>query len=190
MDIAGDCEGKVAPFVIKTRNASGAAGATCEFDPGALLKVLPTAAYTTDAAGRITFYNDAAAALWGQRPELGKSEWCGSWRLFSPDGRLMPHGECPMAIALKQKRAIAGAEILAERPDGPRVPLLSNPTPLCDESGALLGGVNTLIDITDRNEAERSAQQLAAIVESSDDAILSQDLYGIVRSWNRAGERL
>jgi hypothetical protein len=68
-----DCEGKVAPLVIKTRNASGA-GATCEFEPGALLKVLPTAVYTTDAAGRITFYNEAAAALWGCRPELGKSE--------------------------------------------------------------------------------------------------------------------
>lgn len=189
MDIAGDCEGKVAPPVIKVRNASGAAG-TCEFKLAALLKVLPTAVYTTDAAGRITFYNDAAAALWGQRPELGKSEWCGSWRFFSPDGRLMPHDEWPMAIALKEKRAIAGAEILVEQPDGTRVPLLSNPTPLCDESGVLLGGINTLIDITDRKEAERSAQQLAAIVESSDDVILSQDLYGIVRSWNRAAERL
>ena len=122
------------------------AGATGEFEPGALLKVLPTAVYTTDAAGRITFYNDAAAALWGRRPELGKDEWCGSWRLYWPDGRPMPHDECPMAIALKEKRALA-AEILAERPDGTRVPLLINPTPLCDESGGLLGGVNTLVDI-------------------------------------------
>jgi PAS domain-containing protein len=47
-----------------------------------LLDALPAAVYTTDAAGRITFYNEAAAVLWGCRPELGKSEWCGSWRIF------------------------------------------------------------------------------------------------------------
>jgi len=43
-----------------------------------LLDALPAAIYTTDAAGRLTYYNDAAAELWGQRPPLGSSEWCGS----------------------------------------------------------------------------------------------------------------
>lgn len=89
-----------------------------------LLQALPAAVYTTDAAGRITFYNEAAAALWGYRPEPGKSEWCGSWRLYWPDGRPMPHGECPMAIALKEKRPIRGAEATAKRPDGTRIPSL------------------------------------------------------------------
>src|SRR4249920_320929 len=51
-----------------------------------LLDALPAAVYTTDAAGRITYYNDAAAELWGYRPPLGTSEWCGSWKLFWPDG--------------------------------------------------------------------------------------------------------
>jgi PAS domain S-box-containing protein len=45
-----------------------------------LLGALPVAVYTTDASGRITYYNEAAAELWGHRPELGKSEFCGSWR--------------------------------------------------------------------------------------------------------------
>jgi PAS domain-containing protein len=49
-----------------------------------LIRALPAAIYTTDAAGRITFYNEAAAKLWGCRPELGKSEFCGSWKLFWP----------------------------------------------------------------------------------------------------------
>jgi PAS domain-containing protein len=65
-----------------------------------LLEALPAAVYTIDAAGRITFFNEAAADLWGCRPELGKNEWCGSWRLFWPDGRPMRHDECPMAVAL------------------------------------------------------------------------------------------
>ena len=47
-----------------------------------VIRALPAAIYTTDAAGRITFYNEAAAELWGCRPELGKSEFCGSWKLL------------------------------------------------------------------------------------------------------------
>ena len=55
-----------------------------------VLQALPVAVYTTDAEGRITYFNDAAAELWGQKPELGTNEWCGSWRLDWPDGRPMP----------------------------------------------------------------------------------------------------
>jgi PAS domain-containing protein len=52
-----------------------------------LLEALPVAVYTTDADGRITFYNEAAAELWGHRPELSTSQWCGSWKLYRADGR-------------------------------------------------------------------------------------------------------
>src|SRR4029079_6209698 len=59
-----------------------------------LIQALPAAIYTTDAAGRIMFFNEAAAELWGRRPEIGTSEFCGSWKLYWPDGRPLPHGEC------------------------------------------------------------------------------------------------
>ncbi len=155
-----------------------------------LLEALPAAVYTIDAAGRITFFNQAAADLWGCRPELGKSEWCGSWKLYWPDGRPMRHDECPMAVALKEGRPIRGAEAAAERPDGTRVPFLAYPTPLRDRSGALIGAVNTLIDITERKRSEEFEQQLVTIVEFSDDAILSEDLDGIIKTWNSGAERL
>jgi PAS domain S-box-containing protein len=155
-----------------------------------LLEALPAAVYTTDAEGRITFFNQAAADLWGCRPELGKDEWCGSWRLYWPDGRPMRHDECPMAVALKEGRPIRGAEAVAERPDGTRVPFLAYPTPLRDRSGALTGAVNTLIDITERKRKEEFEQQVVTIVESSDDAILSEDLDGIIKTWNPGAERL
>jgi PAS domain S-box-containing protein len=119
-----------------------------------LLDALPAAVYTTDAAGRITYYNEAAAALWGHRPPLGTSEWCGSWKLFWPDGTPLPHEQCPMALALKENRAVRGMEAAAERPDGTRVPFIPYPTPLHDEAGQLIGAVNMLVDITNRKHAE------------------------------------
>jgi PAS domain S-box-containing protein len=119
-----------------------------------LLGALPAAVYTTDAAGRITYYNDAAATLWGHRPPLGTSEWCGSWKLFWPDGTPLPHDQCPMAVALKEDRAVRGTEAAAERPDGTRVPFIPYPTPIHDETGKLVGAVNMLVDITDRKHAE------------------------------------
>jgi len=119
-----------------------------------LLGALPAAVYTTDAAGRITYYNDAAALLWGHRPRLGTSEWCGSWKLYWPDGTPLPHDQCPMAVALKENRAVRGTEAVAERPDGTRVPFIPYPTPIHDETGKLIGAVNMLVDITDRKRAE------------------------------------
>jgi PAS domain S-box-containing protein len=119
-----------------------------------LLDALPAAVYTTDAAGRITYYNEAATDLWGHRPALGSSEWCGSWKLFWPDGTPLPHDECPMAVALREGRVVRGMEAAAERPDGSRVPFIPYPTPIHDETGKLVGAVNMLVNITDRKRAE------------------------------------
>jgi PAS domain S-box-containing protein len=158
--------------------------------PSELLEALPVAVYTTDAEGRITFYNQAAAELWGHRPELGTSQWCGSWRLYWPDGRPLPHDECPMAQTLKENRPVRGIEAIAERPDGTRIRFLPYPTPLHDTSGRLTGAINLLMDITDRYRSEVESAQLAAIVASSDDAIVSKTLDGVVTSWNAGAMRI
>jgi PAS domain S-box-containing protein len=126
------------------------------------VEALGVALYTTDAEGRLTYFNEAAVALWGRRPEIGEL-WCGSWRLFWPDGRPMAHAECPMATTLLEDRPVRGATAIAERPDGSRVTFEPYPSPLRDPDGRLVGGVNVLIDVSDRRRAE---QALAATTEA------------------------
>ena len=131
----------------------------------AVLDALGVAVYTTDASGRITFFNEAAETLWGRRPEVGE-QWCGSWRLYWPDGRPMPHRECPMAVALLEDRSIRGAEAELERPDGTRGVFMAYPSPLHDAQGEIVGAISVLVDVTERRKAEEalraSAEALAA----------------------------
>jgi PAS domain S-box-containing protein len=124
-----------------------------------LLQALPAAIYTTDADGKIDFYNEAAVDFAGRRPESG-NHWCVTWRLLNPDGSLLPHEECPMAIALKEGRPVRGAEAIAQRPDGTRRWFTPYPTPLRDSSGKLTGAINMLVDITERKEAEQRQKLL------------------------------
>ena len=155
-----------------------------------VLDGLPAAVYTTDSNGRITYFNEEAVRLWGRTPEIGQAEYCGSWKLYWPNGEFLPHDQCPMAVAIKEKRPIRGMEGIVERPDGTRMPFIPFPTPLFSPTGEFVGAVNMFIDISDRKNAEQNAQRLASIVESCSDAIISQNLDGTILSWNYGAERL
>jgi PAS domain S-box-containing protein len=185
-----------------------------------LLDALPAAIYTTDAAGHITFFNQAAVEFSGRTPEIGSDQWCVTWRLYWPDGRPMAHDECPMARALKEDRPIRGGEAIAERPDGTRVPFMAYPTPLHDASGRLVGAVNMLVDVSGAKEAEEARTRLNETLEQrveartrqltealtrlreserrfrlfvgsvTDYAIYTLDTEGIITNWNAGAERI
>src|SRR5260221_2841239 len=119
-----------------------------------LIAAIPAAIYTTDAQGKITYFNEAATELVGHTPTTGSDEWCITWQLYHPDGTPLPYNQCPMAVALKEGRAIRNAEIVAERPDGTRVPIIPYPTPLRDGAGNIIGAINLLVDVSERKQAE------------------------------------
>ena len=119
-----------------------------------IIDALPAAVYTTDAEGRLTHFNRAAVEFSGRQPELGTDRWCVSWKLFRADGSPLPHDECPMAVTLKENRPVRGVEAIAERPNGERIWFQPYPTPLRDADGNVIGGINMLVDITERKRYE------------------------------------
>jgi PAS domain S-box-containing protein len=121
-----------------------------------LLGALPAAIYVTDAAGRITYCNEAAINLWGASPKLGEHRWSDVSRFYHVSGTPMALEDCPTEIALMQGRAVRGREAILERGDGTRIPIVPYPTPLRDRTGAVVGVVNMTVDISERKQAERA----------------------------------
>ena len=120
----------------------------------ATLETLPAPIYTTDAEGWVTFFNPACIDFAGRVPVPGTDRWCVTWKLYTEAGAFLPHDQCPMAVAVKERREVRGVVALAERPDGSRVMFTPYPTPLFDADGEFAGAVNILIDVTDRRQAE------------------------------------
>ncbi|GDY22882.1 histidine kinase [Verrucomicrobiota bacterium] len=149
-----------------TPSASGSQAPQREPPYRKFIGALAAAVYTCDRHGRITSYNAAAATLWGREPEPGTDRWCGSWRIYEPDGRPIPLAESPMAELLQTGRTTAGRELVIERPDGRRFQVLTHPQLIYDEFGAVLGAVNLLVDITAHRAAEARLQDSERLYQS------------------------
>jgi PAS domain S-box-containing protein len=118
-------------------------------DPYPVLSQLPVPIYLTDPNGAVTYWNQACVDFAGRMPQLGEDKWCVTWQIFTTTGERLPHDQCPMAEAIRDKREVRGKVAIAMRPDGSRRAFLPYPTPLLDRDGRLTGAVNMLVDVTE-----------------------------------------
>lgn len=151
----------------------------------AILDALPVPVYTTDGEGRVTYWNQACADFVGREPLLGEDRWCVTWQLYTVSGDPMPHDECPMARAIKEKREIRNEIIIVERPDGSRAACRPYPTPYFDATGRLEGAVNLIVDVT-LEQADVLADQAARckrLARATTDAQASDILASMARGY-------
>src|SRR5260221_5856207 len=122
-----------------------------------LFDLAPVAVYSCDPSGVIRDYNNRAAELWGRKPKQGDTDerFCGSFKLYRPDGSFMPHEQCPMGDVLTGKLpGTHDAEVHIERPDGSRIIVIVNIAPLKDDRGEITGAINCFYDVTARKKAD------------------------------------
>jgi PAS domain-containing protein len=118
-----------------------------------ILNELPAAIYITDSEGVVIHYNRSCIAFAGRTPWVGRDRWCVTWRLYTEEGWYLPHDRCPMAVAVRERRAIRGVRAVAERPDGTHVTFQPHPTPFLDRTGKFIGAINLLAEVTDQRQA-------------------------------------
>lgn len=157
-----------------------------------VLDALPVPIYTTDAEGRVTYWNHACINFAGRKPELGKDRWCVTWRLYTTDGLHLPHDQCPMAKAIREQRSIRSEIAIAMRPQGSRVAFRAYPTPLFDQSGKLAGAINMLVDISDEQAGslKDQAARCRRLARATHDARTSEILTAMASGYEETAAAL
>jgi hypothetical protein len=134
-------------------------------DCQSVLDQLPVPLYTTDARGIVTYSNPAATEFAGREPKIGEDRWCVTARLYSTTGEFVPH------------------ERVAFRPF---------PTPIVDEAGELIGGLNLLIDVTDEQQRllQEQAERCRRLADATYDRATSSALGTMAEGFSRTAEEL
>jgi PAS domain S-box-containing protein len=154
------------------------------------LSSIGDAVIVTDSSGVVTFMNPVAAALTGWEPAEAAVQPLGRvFRVINEQTRQPV--EDPVSMVLREGVVVglANHSVLLTR-DGREVPVDDSGAPIRGEGGAIAGVVLVFRDVTEARRAVEARLHLAAIVESSDDAIISTNLDGTITSWNEGAERL
>lgn len=148
-----------------------------------------TALFIMDQHQQCVFMNPAAEQLTGYTfAEVRGRVLHNVVHHTRPDGTPYPPVDCPIDRAFLERNQMQGEEVFVHK-NGSFYPVAFTASPL-REGAAITGTVIEVQDITARRQAEEARLRLAAIVTSSDDAIIGKSLDGVVTSWNAGAERL
>ena len=154
------------------------------------LSSIGDAVVVTDESGIVTFLNPVAVGLTGwQLHEATGQPLEQVFRIVNEESRQTV--ENPVSKVFRENRVVAIANhtaLLAK--DGREVPIEDSAAPIRSRDGTIGGAVLVFRDVTEARRAIEDRLYLAAIVDSSDDAIIGQTLDGRIASWNRGAERL
>jgi PAS domain S-box-containing protein len=148
------------------------------------------AVIATDRQGRVTFMNPVAEAVtgWPEAEAVGQ-DITEVFRIVNEYTRQVVENPIAQVIRLGTVVGLANHTLLIAR-DGVERPIDDSGAPIRDSQGRLIGIVLVFRDITERRRVEEARTRLAAIVESSEDAIIGKTLEGIITSWNQGAERI
>jgi PAS domain S-box-containing protein len=139
----------------------------------------------TSPEGVITSWNRAAERMYGYS----------SQEIIGRSGRVLaaPDQADQMDADLARTRAgevVKHLELNHVRKDGTVFPVSVTVGPIRDDDGVIVGSSAVARDVTEQRRAFHAAQRMAAIVESSEDAIIGSTIEGVITSWNPAAERM
>jgi two-component system, cell cycle sensor histidine kinase and response regulator CckA len=175
--------GRLRLFGGKSRKQKDAAMATARL--AAIVGSSDDAIVSKTLDGTVLSWNAAAERIFG----YSAREMVGApiFRLIPPD---LHDKELELLACISRGERVSHVETTRIRKDGRRIPVDLSVSPVRDESGTIIGASSFKRDITGQKTAEAATARLAAIVESSGDAIISKELDGTITTWNAAAQRM